>query len=333
MLHLFPNDNKRIAWIDVTRALALFLVVWTHFDTTPLFHGWAYGVHIPTFFFLSGLLYAMTRKQLPWVQYVKQQVIFLLWPYLVVSTVSLVFFFFFRLFFTDYTVASMFYYMLIGRPMGIAGMLWFLPSLFWIRIIFDAYLRLRPPRFVTAALVVVSFVFAASLYPAGYNGVFWSLDIIPLTFVFYGLGYLAQPIMNRVTTLSFYTKLAGLFVSLFISVGASLAMRNFFAVFPNIANNRMGDPVLFLFVFIFGGAFLICLAQLVSTQSILRWVGERTLVIYSWHLLLLETVLLFVEPFFFYSTAVRMMLTLLLTIGIMVCIGLVSDRYTKKPSS
>lgn len=49
------KSNKRIGWIDISRACAMFLVVWLHFGSPRIINQYVHLFHMPVFFFVSGI--------------------------------------------------------------------------------------------------------------------------------------------------------------------------------------------------------------------------------------------------------------------------------------
>ena len=49
--------SNRIEWIDLCKAIGIFLVVFTHRDTTVVSSVYIFGFHMPLFFFLSGVVF------------------------------------------------------------------------------------------------------------------------------------------------------------------------------------------------------------------------------------------------------------------------------------
>ena len=51
-------QNKRIEWIDISKGVAILLVMLGHTHCAPFIGTWIYSFHIPLFFFLSGLTFS-----------------------------------------------------------------------------------------------------------------------------------------------------------------------------------------------------------------------------------------------------------------------------------
>lgn len=54
--------NKRIHWIDVSRGIAMVLVVLGHIGMKNSFTQWIYSFHMPLFFMITGLTPNLINK-------------------------------------------------------------------------------------------------------------------------------------------------------------------------------------------------------------------------------------------------------------------------------
>ena len=57
------NTSQRIEWIDLSKSIAIYLVVLGHTLRTDISLVYIYGFHMPLFFFLSGLVFNESKYQ------------------------------------------------------------------------------------------------------------------------------------------------------------------------------------------------------------------------------------------------------------------------------
>ena len=52
---------QRIKWIDLTKGVAIFLMVCGHTGIPSLISNWIWSFHMPLFFIISGMLFCPTK--------------------------------------------------------------------------------------------------------------------------------------------------------------------------------------------------------------------------------------------------------------------------------
>lgn len=124
-------DNKlvgRVDWVDITKGIAIFLMVCGHTGIPKSLSNWIWSFHMPLFFFMSGLLYN-PDKYICLGGLLKKRLRTLLIPYMFFSVVAL--------FLTsDISFIS---WMRHGWLNGCA--LWFIPVLFFTELISYAIIK------------------------------------------------------------------------------------------------------------------------------------------------------------------------------------------------
>ena len=80
------KNNKRIAWIDNAKAIAIFFIVLGHRLPSGELCGYLYSFHVPMFFFLSGLTFSADKSPQ---KYLKEKATRILIPYFAFSLVSI----------------------------------------------------------------------------------------------------------------------------------------------------------------------------------------------------------------------------------------------------
>ena len=113
------ESKKRVAWIDIAKGIAIFLMVCGH---TSIPHGvskWIWSFHMPLFFIVSGMLFVPERYP-KFVAFVKRRLQTLIVPYL---------------FFTLVVILRFPEELQIVAGGNSSGALWFLPVLFFTELI------------------------------------------------------------------------------------------------------------------------------------------------------------------------------------------------------
>lgn len=183
------EDRPRISWIDVTKGLAIILVVYGHVMQGLVAAGvlksleffrfsdsFVYSFHIPAFFLVSGLFVrqGVSRGAK---QFIKDKLATIAWPYLVWSVVAVVCAIFFRKYYNHpESLEPRLLLYILWQPIGLG---WFLYVLFlmhmstivfcrispWIVLVCSAALRLFLPKM--GILVIDEFFFYLPFFAAG----------------------------------------------------------------------------------------------------------------------------------------------------------------------
>jgi len=166
--------NKRIEWIDLCKAIGIYLVVLGHFLPvgTPL-KIIIYSFHVPLFFILSGFLLKTERG---WVSQVFRRARLLLLPYFGFATVSLFYYVAFPINKMD-IVTKFFFWK--GETVWNEP-LWFLFTLFVVELIAYTLFRCLPifTKNMTALFGIVIGVMAMGYF------VYW---LRPLSLEYFGI--------------------------------------------------------------------------------------------------------------------------------------------------
>ena len=144
---------KRIEWIDITKALAMFAIVLGHTLRSGPVQTYLITFHVPLFFFLSGLVFS-TKKYTSFSSYLLAKVKTILVPYFAFGLVSVLIFLVFGRFAGDVLEQGIdskwwehFVALLYGNTRVFSLQanlpLWFLPCLFVVQMLYypiDHYL-------------------------------------------------------------------------------------------------------------------------------------------------------------------------------------------------
>jgi len=281
-----------IVWIDTLKALAIFMVVIGHTIGLPApVERLIFSFHMPIFFWISGLLAKESIKEVPFTSYVKNKARSRLIPYLFFSIFSyILWFFLFRHFGTQAqlnisplrTFTGIFYGNGINHWIDHNTVLWFFLCLFVTEMLFFFLIKIPSKTGLMVALTLFSiggYVDTWINRPDGFR-LPWNIDIAFSMVVFYGIGYLCQPLLrsdiwkNR----SFKWGLVTLCLPLYTV--CSLAN-----IKVAVVAGIYGNYIFFYTAALSGILFWVVVAMQIPDSRLVSKIGNNTLIIFSLHLL------------------------------------------------
>lgn len=129
-------QTNRITYIDAAKGIGILLVIIAHhFKETPSLHWWIYSFHMPLFFIISGYLISVFPSEICFKEQVIKSAKSLLYSYCTFSLVIITWHFLFYSLFDATPEESI--NSVILKSVSTYGYhaLWFLPVMFWSRII------------------------------------------------------------------------------------------------------------------------------------------------------------------------------------------------------
>ena len=171
----------RVDWIDVTKGIAIFLMVCGHTGLPEPLSNWIWSFHMPLFFLMSGLLYKADRYP-SFILFLKKRIYSLLVPYVFFSIVIL---------FSDRDL-SLVECLKKGWMDGCA--LWFLPVLFFAEMISFQVIKCAK---------IYWWIYALFLYTIGYLLYLksirlpYNVDVCLYASLFYLLGYYFRDVIKN----------------------------------------------------------------------------------------------------------------------------------------
>lgn len=193
--------KQRITWIDVARFWGMFCIYVGHFgETAGRSYPFAFLFHVPLFFFLSGCTENLNRETRA-LKNIRKKAQGILLPFFFFALLSILLqILLYRPgmnFVKDWLVI-----LLKGcvRNTFLAGALWFLSCLFVISVLFEAVKLLRHRWLMLAVCLLIHYAsekwlpFRPAVDPRWY----YNLDSALYYLVFYCLGYVLFPLINRV---------------------------------------------------------------------------------------------------------------------------------------
>ena len=161
-------NKQRENWVDIVKGIGIILVVMGHAGCPVLPHGIIYSFHMPLFFFLSGL-FIKRQCEKDFCTYVKKNFRSLLLPYFYFNILSIIFYYIMSCIFHKELLLGSVQDNLIGIFVGMRfgspyhHLLWFLPCLFFAKIIVYPMIKLFQKRLEWVKLMLSSIALVIGL--------------------------------------------------------------------------------------------------------------------------------------------------------------------------
>ncbi|GAA0787502.1 acyltransferase family protein [Hathewaya limosa] len=189
--------HKRLDWIDSLRGIAILLVILGH--CTPYIghkaHIWhiIYSFHIPLFFIISGYLF----KEKNFLDLILKDLKRLLLPYIITLLILLIYNLLKFPFNSYYIFKVSLLTILYGSGpvpvfipyLGSVGCLWFLPTLFLTRLIFNLFLKVVKNKNIFKQILVLMFLVIMGYILKNISFLPWGLDLALVCQLFFFIGY------------------------------------------------------------------------------------------------------------------------------------------------
>ena len=288
--------NKRLDWLDVSKALGVYLVILGHLAIFN-YHTFRFifAFHMPFFFIASG--YVAGKKE-PFPVFIKKCCKYYLIPYITILVLGLVQCLILPIWGHDvhYLLRSdilekTFYG---GHPVySFFGSGWFLIAMFWAQIIFYGMLKAgeKLKKYIVVLLWIV-LVFMAVFAGDIFRGIPYfeklplKLDSALMGTVFLGIGYK----LKKIKILEKDKK----FLSAIYAIGGALITWLFgceWNYYVNLCDCEYAKEYNYLIAAIAGSVMLFGLGQLLHKSKVLQYMGRNTLFIFLAHELIYVSLL------------------------------------------
>lgn len=273
------SSNQRLYWVDQARGWSIFLVVYGH--NFPVIEPYIYSVHVPLFFFISGMFHKAPLSKVSVIHRAKT----LLIPYFSWASMLFLFWLFLGKNFGKSSTLDLspldnflgiFYaqggqqYMDWGIP------LWFLPCIFMVFVFYGWLWRVIPTRYMDSAVLVSGIL--GMLWAKFVNiSLPWSIDVALVALIFYRLGHLLKRPLEGLSiknTLAIFTLMLGIHLIAFYLNPEKIDMYR----------SIYGNPLLFLLSGAAGSMVYLLLFKLLPRLSVLSYLGQHSIVILATHL-------------------------------------------------
>lgn len=213
--------KQRTKWLDVMRCFGIFLIYLGHFPKSIGYaHEFVFSHHVPMFFFAAGCAEALCPDR-KFLVTVKKTVTCILLPWLFFALASLVVRTIDKSWAAEKVLNSL---DLIWngtiRNRFFAGSLWFLTCMAVVRVLFAAIRKVRFKWIILVISVASYYVAMRILSPdiIKIPSLEFNADSALCYLVFYGVGYVVFPYINKLLDADTAWKKAVLSVSFFLSV-------------------------------------------------------------------------------------------------------------------
>lgn len=292
------DSKKRILWIDIAKAIAIFLVVFGHTARGGDAQRIIYSFHVSTFFLLSGMTFREKRIG----EQIKNDFLHIMVPYYCFGLISIFIFLFLGKFAAaqlgldiDSSLKSNLLGLIYANPISNSFKfnmpLWFLPCLFATKLLYNIIHIIchgkKLPVFLSSLIVaVIGFVYTEMKTP----NLPFNLAVSFKMVAFFSLGHMFAlwlPTINQ----KYLTKLKTLSLgSILLVVTAVIA---FFCPQVDYASDYFPNIPLFLLTSVLGSFGVCFLSMGIGKCKVFEYAGRKTLAILVMHkfpILLFQTV-------------------------------------------
>lgn len=296
MVSIVDSGNSRVKWIDIYKGILILLVVIGH--STGKFNGYIYQFHVGAFFFISGYVSNLEKKD-PFIVLINKfftlflplTVMVTLWG-TAVRFFALIgieeFLFGYR---SDSFIMIMRNYLCSGfiniQPLGAA---WFIIALIAIFLLESVIIFLSKAfncqRIVLIVLTVISYFSGYYLHHFGITKkVIWvSLDLLLITSSLFAFGVIIKQVTFIFAERKWYVHLVGVAINFLIML---LVMKKAHLTI-DLASMRINSPISDLFIQINGIMLIYNISVLVSkylssVSNLLIFIGKNTLSVLFGH--------------------------------------------------
>lgn len=269
--------NKRIEWVDYSKAIGIFLIVLGHTQISNSIKGYFYSFHVPIFFFLSGYLFTIKNKNLK--DQLEKKIFKIYVPY------SIFYLSIYLLFIIKNLIKNenINYFkpllgMVYSRPeymLDMTGQLWFLTCLLLVELIgYIIITNISNDKLILfIAIIFSSFGY---LYGLFFNEIKlpWSLDVAFVSVIFYISGYLYKKYESSNKKMNVPTVITIFFINIVCTVYNGKI---------DMFDSKYGNYILFLIGAFTGICLCIYVSKLIKDVKIMQYVGQNSIVILIYH--------------------------------------------------
>lgn len=276
------DKTKRIEWIDVLRFLGIFSIFLSHLEEPAgYFLPFGYRYQTPLFFFIAGAMQNLASTDTNFVEHFRKKFKGIMLPYFFFGLVSIIIIFFQGNANAGLLVKTVVQYLLGIRNQLFAPILWFLPCIFVMSILFYLLKKSVKNRWLILLIGIGLFVVSETLLPHRpilKPSWFWNIDSVLYYFVYYTLGYAVFPYVQKLLSSRFVWAHVGFIISAVLATFYALALlagKNLTAMlFSNVPNSGPTVRMIGTIILIW---FSIFLAQIFVSIPLLQKIGRNTL--------------------------------------------------------
>lgn len=332
---------QRIKYIDILRAIAIFLIVFghaiVHSLNSHIIFNIVYSFHVPLFFMISGFTFNNTGKEFK--KFFKNKFFRIVVPYFIWALLFLIPYYLFGRdvkenlgntgsFDLLENIYNVFYGVGAFSRLKQNTPLWFLPALFTMEIIFYIIFKIKDKikykyrdvliLIILFTLSCISYKFNTLIFPFGIN------TLLNLGFFFY-FGYIIRnySLIEKI----YHKKICLIFLSI-IGILAGVLNDNVSCV-----DYFYGNILLFYISSISLSLVIFSIARRISKSDILEYIGKNTMGILIFHKLIIvvfQNKIPIISKYLINSNwLVEMVISVIISvITIIICLGI--DKVIKK---
>ena len=276
------EKTKRIEWIDTLRFIGIFSIFLSHLaEQAGYFYPFGFRFQTSLFFFIAGSMENLARADSSFLEHFKKKFMGIMFPYFFFGVVSLLLIFLEGNAKNGLLLETALQYVLGIRNQLFAPMLWFLPCIFVMGMVFYLLKKLVKNRWIILLIGIVLMVISETLLPHRpflQPSWFWNIDSVLYYFFYYALGYAIFPYIQKlISSRSVWARGAFIASAAFVTFYAAsfLVGKDLVAlIIRNIPNSGL--------IVLVGGALLliwfsIFLAQILSYITLFQKIGRNTL--------------------------------------------------------
>lgn len=272
--------RSRLEWIDIAKAIGIFLVVLAHtyrgvtaagvstFSYLELIDNVIYTFHMPLFFFISGIFFVNSIAKRSNSEFVVNKVETIVYPYLLWGTIQGLMI----AYFSSKGIANQdIKYIEVVQFWKPVGQFWFLHNLFFIMLFTGLVFRLNLLKYKFALIAIATILY---LFPE-LSKDFFFFSILSKSWIFFLLGLLSKDYLSSLDKIN--TNGFGFFV------GCIIALQLYFHCILKMTYESRGVGTLIL---AFSSILIVIAAAKLLEGRVGKWVllvGEQSMAIYLLH--------------------------------------------------
>lgn len=306
------QKNLRLDWVDISRGIAITLMVLGHSSLPTPIQSFIYSFHMPFFFFISGMLSKQFSNLTSnaFISFAKKKAIALLLPFVIYSIINIILY-------PLYGKLTIFEYILQVIQQGWGGLaLWFIPVFFISVIISKFCITTKRTAIISAILLII-----ISYLLATYKIILpWNISTVPIASAFMIIGYLMKDIVFSIVNTVNYIKCTYI-ILLTMSVSFVIALH--FRL--DMATYKITPIIPIIIAALSGIFFLLTVSSIISRFNILsktiQYIGRHTYEILGFS----QVIIMIINR----NTSIGVILKYIILIIILYCIFRLRDSIPK----
>lgn len=282
--------NTRIDYIDILKGIGILFVIIGHMYTAPECRVYVYSFHLPLFFIISGALLNETKYK-AFKDFFISRFKSLFFPFMVFYVILWLGWFFVERPMRSIDVSP------VETAFGLiwasdswrwifpGGLLWFVPALFSLEIIYYAVITTFKNKWLSLAVLVILFVMGLSLARFDLFILPWGINNALISIPFFAVGHLCKKFIINPNWGGHFPSgktvlIIGVILLVISFVGSEItgAGRE-----VNISRLKTG-PLYYYLTFPFvGTAAWLYVSKAIIKNSIMQWFGRNTLPLLAFH--------------------------------------------------